>query len=172
MKRAKTGLTISALALCLGACAADVTNYPSLARRDAERAPEVAQPAPAPAAVPQGPSAGLAERLAFLVNQARTAHDKFASRRNNADRAVGSGRGGRGSEGWSVASIALADLESARSDAMIALADLDELHAAARTAIDAGGGDDQAIAAARDQVSAWIGEEDQVLAGLRRRLGG
>ena len=51
---------------------------------------------------------------------------------------------------------------------MIALADLDQLYAAARIE----GSDATAIAAARDQVTGWIGEEDRVLASLRGRLGG
>lgn len=74
----------------------------------------------------------------------------------------------RASESWAVASVALADLESARSEAMIALADLDQHYAAARIA----GSDANAIAAARDKVTGWIAEQDRVLADLRGRLGG
>lgn len=51
---------------------------------------------------------------------------------------------------------------------MIALADLDQLYAAARIE----GSDASAIAEARDRVIGWIGDEDRVLAVLRGRLGG
>ena len=77
-----------------------------------------------------------------------------------------------GSEAWSVAQVALASLEAARSDAMIALADLDSLYVAAK--IEAvpteGSGDVDAIGAARDDVIALVGEEDEALASLRGRL--
>ncbi len=73
-----------------------------------------------------------------------------------------------GSESWAVASVALAGLESARSDAMIALADLDQMYAAGRIA----GNDSSAIEAARTEVTGWIGEEDRVLGLLRGKLGG
>ena len=77
-----------------------------------------------------------------------------------------------GSEAWSVAQIALASLEVARSEAMIALADLDWLYVTAK--IDAaptdGSGDVDAIGAARADVMAMIGEEDATLAALRGRV--
>jgi hypothetical protein len=174
MMRARTSLLAATLIVTLAACSADTTNYPSLARRPAER--KVGSPAPlTPAPVVTAPDSRLPARLAALVEQARDAHNRFAARRDSAERAVAGGSGaGQGSESWATASVALADLESARSDAMIALADLDELYAARRTASGApGSGDDWAtIAAARDQVIALIGEEDRVLADLRGRLGG
>jgi hypothetical protein len=146
----------------LMACAADTTNYPSLARRDAEK---VADSAPV-AVAPVGPvSADNAAHLSTLVDQARSAHQSFNSRQAKAERAVSAG-GTVGSESWGTASIALADLESARSDAMIALADLDGLYAAARIA----GSDAAAIIVARDQVSTLVRQEDAVLARLRGQL--
>ena len=162
-----------ALPLVLTACAADTSDYPSLARRAVERslpatgtAPQASPPAPA-AALP--PGADLSARLARLTEQAGKAHGAFDSRLGKAQRAVASGSGSaRGSEGWALASVALADLESARSEAMIALADLDQLYAAAR--ID--GTESKAIADARDRVMGWIGEEDRALAALRGQLGG
>jgi hypothetical protein len=66
-----------------------------------------------------------------------------------------------------VASIALADLSSARSRTAVALADLDQLYVAQRV----DGGDGIAIAAVRDQVTAWVADEDAVLADLVGRLG-
>ncbi len=170
---AHTGLAAAALALMLAACAADTTNYPSLARRAAERAAETPPQVPAPTAAPSTPGAELTAQLARLVDQAGEAHKRFESLRSNAEGRVAAGAGGApGSEGWATASVALAELESARSDAMIALADLDQIYAAERIDRSANSGDGTAIAAARDRVSAWIGEEDRILAGLRGRLGG
>ena len=69
-----------------------------------------------------------------------------------------------------MASVALAGLESARSEAMIALADLDQIYAAAR--ID--GSDWRCHRRRRDRSIGWIGEEDRVLAacgaGLAARV--
>lgn len=76
-----------------------------------------------------------------------------------------------GSENWAVASIALAELESAHSEGMIVLAALDEIHTKDVVAhYNTPSGDAPGIAAARDQVQAWIGEEDRVLGALRGRL--
>ncbi len=78
-----------------------------------------------------------------------------------------------GSENWSVATIALAELESARGDATIALADLDQLYAAERVERFASESTAAtAIAAARDRIAVWIKEENDVLAQLRGRLMG
>lgn len=168
MIRAPALLSAPLVALTLSACAADKATYPSLARRDVERAAS-AEPAPEPPAPPAPASADLAPRLARLVEQAGKAHERFSVRRGRAEQLTASARGASiASEGWAVASIALADLESARSEAMIALADLDQLYAGARIE----GGDAKAIAEARDRVMAWIGEEDAILANLRSRLGG
>jgi hypothetical protein len=156
-------LATLAMLLTLSACAADTTNYPSLARRDAEKSTNAASPAPAPAAMPIG--AELLARLTVMVDQARTAHEAFVSRTEKAERTVAASAG-IGSDSWGTATVALADLESARSDAMIALADLDELYAQARVA----GVDAAAITKARDQVIALVGEEDRVLATLRSRM--
>jgi hypothetical protein len=70
--------------------------------------------------------------------------------------------------------VALSDLESARSDAMLALAELDELYASEVIAASQTGDQTKtsAIAGARDQVTALIGEEDGVLAQLRGRMRG
>ena len=169
MKRVPSAFAAALAALTLAGCASDTTNYPSLARRPVERAATLAAPPPAPSltAAPEDPA--LTVRLTALVEQARKAHQRFADERQSAERTVTAGSGASpGSEGWAVASVALASLESARSDAMIALADLDQLYAAARIAGSASDG----IASARDEVSGWIGAEDAVLAALRGRLGG
>jgi len=152
--------------LALSACG-DSSGYPSLSRRDVEKNQTEPSSTPPPAAAPDSPD--LAPRLARLVEQARAAHEKFVAGRARAEQLVsGASSAAMASEGWSEASVALAELESSRSDAMVALADLDQLYAARRIE----GGDGTAIATARDQVMAWIGDEDQVLAALRGRLGG
>ena len=171
MKSSSCALTAAALLLTLAACASDTKNYPSLARRAVERGENAVKPAPTPSPSPaaQSPSPELIAQLASLVEQAREAHRRFEARQAHTLQTVVAGSGSaRASEGWAVASIALAELESARSSAMIALADLDQLYAAARIA----GNDSTAIAGAREQVMGWIGEEDRVLAELRGRLGG
>lgn len=164
-------------ALLLSGCAADYSTYPSLARRPAERAgnpaervsgtAEVAAAAPAPLPPPPPPSPELTVRLGQLSDQAQAAHNEFTSRQAAAQRLVSAAGGASvGGEGWAQASVALAGLETTRSQAMIALADLDELYAAEGVA----GNDVTAIGATRDRVIGWIGEEDRVLAQLRGRM--
>jgi hypothetical protein len=166
MNFAARALAAAAGLLVLSGCAADTTNYPSLARRPIERIEAGQQTSPAPAPIAADPGQGA--RLAGWIERARIAHGHFSATRERAQRLVTAGSGApRGSESWALASVALAELESARSEAMIALADLDQLYAATRVE----GGDTAAITAARDQVSGWIGDEDQELAALRGRLG-
>jgi hypothetical protein len=162
--------------LALAACAA-TSDYPSLERRPAERASGTAPAVTpeAPPAAPAPPSAELTTRLAQLVEQARVAHARFAARRDNAERLVASGGGAApGSEGWSVATVALSDLESTRSEVMLALAELDQLYAAEAIAAAESGHRAlvETIATARDQVTAQVDEEDRVLAALRTRMRG
>jgi hypothetical protein len=72
-----------------------------------------------------------------------------------------------GSESWAVATIAVSELEVARSEAMLALADLDTLYNDTRVR----GEDPGAIGTARDTVTGLIARQDQVLGELRARLG-
>ena len=166
------------LALSLSGCASAA--YPSLAIRPAERITGTAQPVtpePVPTTAPIPPSASVTARAAQLVAQAEAAHRRFDGRRAETQRLVGAARGAAmASEAWSVATIAVSGLESARSDAMIALAELDGLYA--RESITAEGGSAPAetpanvaaLFAARDQVTGLVGQEDAVLAGLRGAL--
>ncbi len=170
MARLTLPLYTAAIALMLDGCAADTVNYPSLARRPAERmsgTSPVVPADPAPIASPAPPSAELSARLAGLLDSARAADGLFKTREARARLLANAAAGSAvASESWSVATVALADLESARSNAMIALADLDALYAAARIS----GGEAAAISAVRDQVIEIIGAEDTVLAGLRDTL--
>jgi hypothetical protein len=172
MRSASAWLFPITLIAPLASCAA-ATDYPSLQRRPAERMTGTAPPVAAqtPAAPPAPPGRELTARLAQLVEQARSAHQRFSGKRANAERLVAAGGGTTpGSEGWSVATVALSDLESARSQAMLALADLDQLFT---TETIAGNQTKVAVIAdAREQVTALVGEEDEVLARLRSRMGG
>ena len=145
--------------------------YPSLATRPGERISGTAQPVPPPAPPPA--TAAIGSRTVQLRAQARAAHARFGERRASAASLSAAAQGAAvGSESWSVAQVALASLEAARSEAMIALADLDSLYVTAK--IDAvpseGSGDVDAIGAVRHEVIGLIGEEDAALAALRGRL--
>ena len=170
MTRFAPALISAATLLLLTGCAADYNNYPSLARRPAERVSgtiEVAPPTAAPAPVLAPPSADLTARLGQLGEQAQAAHREFTGRRGRAEELVAAAGGAPvGSDGWAQANVALADLETSRSQAMIALADLDELYADARV----NGGNAATIAATRNRVIDMIGEEDIALAQLRGRI--
>lgn len=172
---ARSLTTCTLAALLLAGCAADYSAYPSLARRPAERVGSAAERvsgtaevvAAIPAPPPPAPSPDMIARLGQLSDQAQAAHSEFSKRRSEAQRLVSAAGGASvGGEGWAQASVALAGLETARSQAMIALADLDALYAAESVA----GSDVTAIGATRDRVIAWVGEEDQVLAQLRGRI--
>jgi hypothetical protein len=160
---------LTAATLLLSACGSN-SGYPSLAKRPAERITGSAQPVAAETATPPAPTipdSNLQARLAGLQDQAREAHRQFSAMRGKVAQLTSAAKGAPvASEAWSVASIGLAQLESRRSQAMIALADLDSLYARAR--ID--GDDGVTIAAARDQVTAWVADEDAVLADLRGQL--
>jgi type IV secretory pathway VirB10-like protein len=151
-------------ATLIAGCAADVSEYPSLARRPIERQMEAPPAPPPPPEAPAAPSAELTARLDQLVAQARAAHARFESREARARQLARAASGAAiASESWAVATIAVSDLESARSEVMIALADLDGMHAVAVVE----GKDAAPIAAARESVTALVREEDRVLAELR-----
>jgi hypothetical protein len=163
-----------AFSLVLTGCAAS-GEYPSLARRPAERisgTADVVPPEAVPSPPPAPPSADLTGRLAQLVEQARGGHERFAAKRADTERLVSTaGNAAPGSEAWSVANVAVADLDSARNDTVVALGTLDELYATESvTAGDSGGAD--AAAAAHAQVGAWVDEEEALLSRLRGQLKG
>lgn len=157
----------------IAAGCAPAGTYPSLARRPAERiigSADATAPAAVSAQSSAPPRAELNARLAQLVEQARSAHQRFGERRAGAERLIGGASGAAvASESWSVANVALADLEAARSQAMIALGDLDEIYAA-ESVKGAGTADTDAARRAHEQVGAWVEEEDAVIARLRTRL--
>lgn len=158
-------MLVLALAGCVGA---NSDRYPSLAVRDVERVQgsfePVAQETIEVPVVEVDRGGDLESRLAALVAQARTAHAGFARLTPAARRSVAAARGaGVGSDSWAEAQVDLAQLDSARSEVAVALADLDTLH----TADAVQGADTTAISAARDEVLAIVGEEDATLETLR-----
>lgn len=162
--------------LVTAACA-DRDRFPSLARRPAERAYGTALPAPGPTPDAQAPlpaDATLVAQIAALTSQARKADAKFLARRPAAERAVAAAHGAAvGSDSWSAAQIALAELDSARSEGMVAMADLDRLLViAAQAAADSARGDIDAIAPAHTGVNDLMNSEMATLNALRARIGG
>ena len=155
--------------LLLGACARDTGEYPSLARRPAERLTATFDAPTAPVVVVlPAPSAAVTGQIGPLVNAAQRADVKFRQREPRARSLVGSSSGAKmGSELWAVATIAVSELEVARAEGMLALADLDTLYNDTRVR----GEEPGAIGAARDTVTGLIGRQDQVLGELRGRLG-
>ena len=189
-------VTLVILAALLSACASH-EGYPSLARRPGERiSAPLAQAAPgavprtaasqlpperitgsAPVAAateaaqptPQPLPLELQSRLARLREQAREGHARFSASTAATNGLVSAARGAPvASEAWSRASVALAVLESRRSEVMVALGDLDTLYVRHRT----DGEEAAEIAEVRDSVTAWVSDEDAVLANLRDRVKG
>ncbi|MXO67616.1 hypothetical protein [Pelagerythrobacter marinus] len=167
--RAPRHIAALLLAAPLAACAAGGGDYPSLAIRDAERvggsleAPEPADPPPAPAP----PSAELLARVAQLRAEGESAHSAFREALPTARRAVRAAGGAPvETDRYAAAQVALADLDSHRSRTAIALGDLDALYAQATLTFEARA----PIAAARDAVTALVGEQDAILARLRAAL--
>jgi len=160
-------------ALALSGCAASA-DFPSLARRDAERAAASAEAAPPPAPPPAitPPDAATTSKVADLVRSARAAHGRFSARRGSAESLVGNARGApSGSDAWAVASVAIGELDAARGATALPLSELDTLYTAERVAHAEGEtGDALAIDEGRQAVAALLAEEDRVLAGLAARL--
>jgi hypothetical protein len=154
---------VAALGCSLGACATPSEEYPSLALRPAERVTGTLQPAPPEPYVPPPTPAAVVDRLEQLAGEAASAHQAFLAEAPRARSAVAAARGAQiGAESWSVAQVAVAGLESSRSKAMIALADLDRLYVDAAV----GGEELTRISAVRDRVATQVGEQDATIEGL------
>lgn len=151
--------------ILLSACAATPGEYPSLARRPMERIAGVA-PAPQPA-IPPVMDQAVIRQLDSLVARVRAADTKFKAREDAVRRAIAAASGAtRASDAWSVAMVALTSLDAARSEGMVALADIDAIYAAAR--IDAASAGE--AAAAREAAGAIIANQDRVISELQERL--
>lgn len=165
-------LLILTLPLALGACVTPAS-YPSLALRDTEKGADAPKPA-TPDRQAQPPSDALRDKVARLLTQADGNHNAFIAQREAAQRAVAAARGsGVASDSWVAAQVALAGLESARSGALTALAELDQLYADERIAWPEAVSPSAALlGSARDRVKAWIEEENATIAELVRQMGG
>ena len=168
MRSHYSGLILAASSLILSACAKDEGVYPSLAKRPAERVTATWPPAPPPPAPPPAPlDPATMGQLDGLVAQARNANVRFSGKIARARSLVAAARGAKmGSETWSVATVAVSELEAARAQAMVAMGELDSLYAEARTQ----GRDVTAIEAARQEVTGIVARQDQVLDSLKGLL--
>ena len=164
-------VSLSAIALSACSTTGGDGRYPSLAIRDVERAKGQFEPVDSTKLevppVDTGLTGPLDVRLAALTNQAQQAHAGFMNSLPRARQLVAAAAGSTaGSDSWAAAQVALSALDSARSDAAIALGDLDILLIAATTEAE----ESAAIDAARNQVITLVAEEDGVLASLRARI--
>ena len=160
-------LALAAACTLLASCATASGDYPSLAVREAERVTGRLD-APEPY-VPEPISEATLADVEQLVAQAAEAHESFLQKLAPARSAVRAAQGaGVGTERWSVASVAIADVESARSRTMVAMADLDRLYVAAATE----GAATEELATAQQRVDALVEQEtaaiEDMLAALAR----
>lgn len=154
------------LALLLGACASTPGEYPSLARRPIERVTgTLTPPPPPPAPAPVDPAD--INQLDSLLERVRAADVKFQAREGRVRQVIGTAASAaKASEAWSVAMVALAELDAARSEGMVALADIDAIYAAARIE----GAPASEAKAARDAANALVTAQDKTIAALQERL--
>jgi hypothetical protein len=169
MSRASTRLAVLILPATLGACASAGGVYPSLAIRQAERVSGSAMPAePAPQPPPPPLAAGTGERITQAVEQARKAHAAFSAGVAGTTSAVSAARGARApADSWIAAQVALASLQSLRSRAVIAQADMEVMFAQERLAEpDRITPTAQALIEAREQIGGWVEEQNRTIARL------
>ena len=160
-------LAILFLVVLAGACRTGADEYPSLALRDAERVQGTLEPVAAQPYVPPATPAAVLGRLDQLASEAASAHQAFLAEAPSVRNVVGAARGAEvGSDSWARASVAVAALETERSRAMIALADLDRLMVDAAVE----GGELEQIVAVRDRVIAQVDEQNATIEGLLRGL--
>lgn len=165
----RPSLAIALSAILLSGCAAPRADYPTLAIRDAERvegsfSADTPVPNP-PAEIPL--NLEMTERLILLQASAALAHRTFLNAVPSAGQLVDAASGaGAESNRWASAQIALADLDSARSQTAIPLADLDMLHADAALTLE----QRRDIINARNAVTGMIAEQDAVLSTLHGKM--
>ena len=163
----RTTLILALGAATLAGCARDAQSYPSLARRPIERTSADRPVAPASEAPPAPLTAEVLAQADSLLAQAEAADRRFRQLQASASRTVNAAAGAtRGSEAWSVGTVALSQLESSRSDLFMAMASLDELYARSvieRRAV-------EPLAAVRARVQALIDSENQVIRQLGSQL--
>ncbi len=156
-----------AVVLLASGCASAQGDYPSLAVRENERVTGSLDAPTAPPFVPAPATPATLESLGELTATASMAHQAFLAEANAVTPVVSRASGSAvGSDAWAQAQVAIAGLESRRSVAMIALADIDRLYVDAVT----NGSEAGQIADSRAIVSNQIGEQDAQIAALLGRL--
>jgi hypothetical protein len=157
------------IATLVSACAAPGGPYPSLQPRAAEAIdPRV----PIERPLNERPvSAGLAERLAQLVAQARAGEAAFESAADQAER-LAAAAGAAQSEGWVAAQEALSAAAAARGPTTVALGDIDALGAhALQTQGGIAPSDLAAIKSAGAEVGGIDERQAQRIKNIQARLG-
>ena len=156
---------IAPLLGALALCACSTASYPSLAQRPGETTPH-----PAPQTAPTSPASVPTPQLAAWLADAQTAHARFTAALPAARAALAAAQSApRGSEAWSTANLALAQLETLRTDLGITQAALESSYAQDRLALTHSPSAPQ-IAATRDAITTLTTAEDEILAALRRQL--
>ena len=125
-------------------------------------------PAPvAPVASPAQLDPAAARQIDSLLARVNAADAKFWQREKQVRPRIDAARGAaKASEAWSVALVALTGLDAARSEAMVALSDLDAIYLAARVEGEAA----NEAKAARDQAALRIERQDSVIGELQAKL--
>jgi hypothetical protein len=153
-------------ALLLAACSTTPAEYPSLAKRPIERVSgSFEPPPPPPPPAPVDPA--VVRSLDSLLEQVRATDTRFRAAEPGVRRQVLAASGAAmASEAWSVATVALSGLQTTRSEAMIALADIDAIYAASRIT----GEPASEAKATRDAAAAIVGEQDRIITDLAAQL--
>jgi len=160
-------------AALLGGCS--TASYPTLAQRPGETL-SAARPASAPAPGIAPATADLSRQLAGWAADARAANARFIAARPAAEAALAAARGSRrDSEAWSTASLALAELERARSNVGEAQAAVEAVYTEDRLSHATQEGPTPRpsatlIDATRDAITAISDAQDKTLKALRARL--
>ncbi len=148
-------------------CAGDPELYPSLSIRDEERISGTFEPVEPEVYEPVPIASETLGRIDALREQARLANERFLAAAERLRGPIAQARGAEpGSISWSKAQVALAELQSSRSDAMIALADLDAIYL--ETQLESG--NPERIATARSEVAALVASQDRLIEAIRREV--
>ncbi len=166
---------ILALVVALGGCTVPA-RYPSLAQRPAELA--YGRPAAEPSAPPPAaPDPAIVRSVAGFRADATRSAQTFARRADEAEHLAHAAHGTPvGSEAWAATTVAMAALDSARSDTAQPLAQLDEMQAKMGiAAADSGSATDAAsydvIARADAAVGAMLADENTRIEALHATTG-
>lgn len=164
-------LALATLASLAG-CSGQMAEVPSLGRRAAELADQAIPP---PVIADSVVAPADAARIRGWVESASSAHRAFNALADSRRARILAARGSaRGSESWAGASVALAELQAARSQTMLPLAELDRF-AITESTRDAASRNPALIAAAQEAVTtieAMLAAEDREIGALAAAIGG